>query len=233
MSWPAVGFLVLSWLFALVAMILAIVGVTTWLQSLFFFSYIKLAVTLVKYFPQVPSGPSSLFMWPLGRGAEIQSPGPAPGWARRQGQGWRAAAEAMGQQERGRVNSGRSRCLLFPGARVTRGLPWRLLCSHSAQSGVVQVTPVSIPALLLASVLPPLPQLTSRRAAAEKIRWEERGRHCDLHLPSRDVFLGGPSRSSLWTLSNHPQVLRPVQIRGLRVKHAFPRSRNSPGQVHM
>ncbi|KAK1331505.1 hypothetical protein QTO34_009462 [Cnephaeus nilssonii] len=51
-SWPAIGFLVLSWLFALVIMILAAVGVTTWLQFLFCFSYIKLAVTLVKYFPQ-------------------------------------------------------------------------------------------------------------------------------------------------------------------------------------
>lgn len=52
MSWPAVGFLVLAWLFALVTMIVAAVGVTTWLQFLFCFSYIKLAVTLVKYFPQ-------------------------------------------------------------------------------------------------------------------------------------------------------------------------------------
>lgn len=51
-SWPAVGFLVLAWLFALITMILAAVGVTTWLQFLFCFSYIKLAVTLIKYFPQ-------------------------------------------------------------------------------------------------------------------------------------------------------------------------------------
>ncbi|XP_001504776.1 cystinosin isoform X2 [Equus przewalskii] len=51
-SWPAIGFLVLSWLFALLTMILAAVGATTWLQFLFCFSYIKLAVTLVKYFPQ-------------------------------------------------------------------------------------------------------------------------------------------------------------------------------------
>lgn len=65
-SWPAIGFLVLSWLFALVIMILAAVGVTTWLQFLFCFSYIKLAVTLVKYFPQVPLGPAFLSMWPLG-----------------------------------------------------------------------------------------------------------------------------------------------------------------------
>lgn len=65
-SWPAIGFLVLSWLFALVIVILAAVGVTTWLQFLFCFSYIKLAVTLVKYFPQVPLGPAFLSMWPLG-----------------------------------------------------------------------------------------------------------------------------------------------------------------------
>ncbi|XP_004684823.2 PREDICTED: cystinosin isoform X1 [Condylura cristata] len=51
-SRPAIAFLVLSWLFALIAMIVAAVGATTWLQFLFCFSYIKLAVTLVKYFPQ-------------------------------------------------------------------------------------------------------------------------------------------------------------------------------------
>ncbi|XP_023374464.1 cystinosin isoform X2 [Otolemur garnettii] len=51
-SWPAVSFLVLLWLFAFVAMIVAAAGATTWLQFLFCFSYIKLAVTLVKYFPQ-------------------------------------------------------------------------------------------------------------------------------------------------------------------------------------
>ncbi|XP_066219546.1 cystinosin isoform X2 [Saccopteryx leptura] len=51
-SWPTIGFLVLSGLFALVIMVMAAAGVTTWLQFLFCFSYIKLAVTLVKYFPQ-------------------------------------------------------------------------------------------------------------------------------------------------------------------------------------
>ncbi|XP_040856764.1 cystinosin isoform X1 [Ochotona curzoniae] len=51
-SRPAIGFLLLSWLFVFVTMIVAAVGVTTWLQFLFCFSYIKLAVTLVKYFPQ-------------------------------------------------------------------------------------------------------------------------------------------------------------------------------------
>ncbi|TKC47277.1 hypothetical protein EI555_006464 [Monodon monoceros] len=51
-SWLAIGFLVLSWLFTLITLIMAAVGATTWLQFLFCFSYIKLAVTLVKYFPQ-------------------------------------------------------------------------------------------------------------------------------------------------------------------------------------
>ncbi|XP_071459463.1 cystinosin isoform X3 [Marmota flaviventris] len=51
-SRPAIGFLVLLWLFAFITMIVAAAGATTWLQFLFCFSYIKLAVTLVKYFPQ-------------------------------------------------------------------------------------------------------------------------------------------------------------------------------------
>ncbi|XP_012868798.1 PREDICTED: cystinosin isoform X1 [Dipodomys ordii] len=51
-SWPAIGFLVLSWLFAFITMVVAAVGVTTWLQFLFCFSYIKLAITLIKYIPQ-------------------------------------------------------------------------------------------------------------------------------------------------------------------------------------
>eukprot|EP00069_Balaena_mysticetus_P000118 bmy_00202T0 len=51
-SWLAISFLVLSWLFTLITLIMAAVRATTWLQFLFCFSYIKLAVTLVKYFPQ-------------------------------------------------------------------------------------------------------------------------------------------------------------------------------------
>ena len=51
-SWPSIGFLVLAWLFVLVTMIVAAVGITTWLQFLFCFSYIKLIITLIKYFPQ-------------------------------------------------------------------------------------------------------------------------------------------------------------------------------------
>lgn len=61
MSSLAVGFLVLSWLFTLITLIMATVRATTWLQFLFCFSYIKLAVTLVKYFPQVPPGSARLF----------------------------------------------------------------------------------------------------------------------------------------------------------------------------
>ncbi|XP_020820442.1 cystinosin isoform X1 [Phascolarctos cinereus] len=46
------GFLVLSWLFALAVMLAATAGAVSWLQFLLCFSYIKLAITLVKYFPQ-------------------------------------------------------------------------------------------------------------------------------------------------------------------------------------
>lgn len=54
----------LAWLFVLVTMIVAAVGVTTWLQFLFCFSYIKLAVTLIKYFPQVlQSLPAFSYGW--------------------------------------------------------------------------------------------------------------------------------------------------------------------------
>lgn len=73
MSWPAIGFLVLAWLFALIIMILAAVGVTSWLQFLFCFSYIKLAVTLVKYFPQVPPG-STFSVGHQGEGSVKYSP---------------------------------------------------------------------------------------------------------------------------------------------------------------
>ncbi|XP_043848985.1 cystinosin [Dromiciops gliroides] len=51
-SRAAVGFLVLAWLFALIVMAVALGGAISWLQFLFCFSYIKLAVTLIKYFPQ-------------------------------------------------------------------------------------------------------------------------------------------------------------------------------------
>uniref|UniRef100_A0AC11C0U8 Cystinosin, lysosomal cystine transporter n=1 Tax=Ovis aries TaxID=9940 RepID=A0AC11C0U8_SHEEP len=65
-SWPAISFLVLSWLFTLIALIMAAVGATTWLQFLFCFSYIKLAVTLVKYFPQPRVAPREIRLSPGG-----------------------------------------------------------------------------------------------------------------------------------------------------------------------
>ncbi|KAJ0032670.1 hypothetical protein NQD34_002751 [Periophthalmus magnuspinnatus] len=51
-SWPARGLLLLGWTFALVTLFLAVAQVITWLQYIYYFSYIKLAVTLVKYMPQ-------------------------------------------------------------------------------------------------------------------------------------------------------------------------------------
>ncbi|XP_005399778.2 PREDICTED: cystinosin isoform X2 [Chinchilla lanigera] len=51
-SWPAIVFLVLVLLLTVISMIIAAIGITTWLQFLFCFSYVKLAVTLLKYFPQ-------------------------------------------------------------------------------------------------------------------------------------------------------------------------------------
>uniref|UniRef100_A0A8C5P8K3 Cystinosin, lysosomal cystine transporter n=1 Tax=Leptobrachium leishanense TaxID=445787 RepID=A0A8C5P8K3_9ANUR len=49
----AIGVLVVGWLFALCMLFVAVAGKVTWLQFLFCFSYIKLAITLMKYFPQV------------------------------------------------------------------------------------------------------------------------------------------------------------------------------------
>ncbi|XP_063811897.1 cystinosin [Pseudophryne corroboree] len=49
----AVGLLVIAWLFAFSMLFVAVAGKVTWLQFLFCFSYIKLAITLMKYFPQV------------------------------------------------------------------------------------------------------------------------------------------------------------------------------------
>lgn len=51
-SWPARGLLLVGWTFALVSLFLAVGHVITWLQYIYYFSYIKLAVTLVKYVPQ-------------------------------------------------------------------------------------------------------------------------------------------------------------------------------------
>jgi len=48
-----VGLLALAWIFTFTTLFLAAAEQMTWLQFLFCFSYIKLAVTLIKYFPQV------------------------------------------------------------------------------------------------------------------------------------------------------------------------------------
>lgn len=51
-SWIAMFLLAVGWTFALVSLILAAVRQITWLDYLYYFSYIKLAVTLIKYVPQ-------------------------------------------------------------------------------------------------------------------------------------------------------------------------------------
>ncbi|XP_073421410.1 cystinosin [Dendrobates tinctorius] len=48
----AVIVLIVAWLFAFSMLFVAVAGKVTWLQFLFCFSYIKLAITLMKYFPQ-------------------------------------------------------------------------------------------------------------------------------------------------------------------------------------
>ncbi|XP_023699336.2 cystinosin [Paramormyrops kingsleyae] len=48
----AIVLLVIGWSFALVTLFLALAGTITWLEYLYYFSYIKLGVTLVKYIPQ-------------------------------------------------------------------------------------------------------------------------------------------------------------------------------------
>ncbi|KYO33783.1 cystinosin [Alligator mississippiensis] len=47
-----VGLLALAWIFTFTMLSLAAADQITWLQFLFFFSYVKLGVTLIKYFPQ-------------------------------------------------------------------------------------------------------------------------------------------------------------------------------------
>ncbi|XP_041913541.1 cystinosin isoform X2 [Alosa sapidissima] len=49
----AMVLLAVGWMFVLVSLFVAIAGKITWLDYLYYFSYIKLAVTLVKYIPQV------------------------------------------------------------------------------------------------------------------------------------------------------------------------------------
>uniref|UniRef100_A0A8C9S5J7 Cystinosin, lysosomal cystine transporter n=1 Tax=Scleropages formosus TaxID=113540 RepID=A0A8C9S5J7_SCLFO len=48
----AIFLLVVGWTFALVTLFVAVAGKITWLTYLYYFSYIKLGVTLVKYIPQ-------------------------------------------------------------------------------------------------------------------------------------------------------------------------------------
>lgn len=51
-SWTALCLLLVAWTFALVSLFVAVAKLITWLDYLYYFSYIKLAVTLVKYVPQ-------------------------------------------------------------------------------------------------------------------------------------------------------------------------------------
>ncbi|XP_039985308.1 cystinosin isoform X3 [Xiphias gladius] len=51
-SWAAFFVLLIAWTFALVSLFLAVAKQITWLDYLYYFSYIKLTVTLIKYVPQ-------------------------------------------------------------------------------------------------------------------------------------------------------------------------------------
>ena len=42
-----------TWLFAVVALVVTLCHKITWLTYLYYFSYIKIGVTLIKYMPQV------------------------------------------------------------------------------------------------------------------------------------------------------------------------------------
>ncbi|XP_026544294.1 cystinosin [Notechis scutatus] len=48
----AIAFLVAAWLFVFATLAVTVAQQITWLQFLFYFSYIKLGITLIKYFPQ-------------------------------------------------------------------------------------------------------------------------------------------------------------------------------------
>ncbi|XP_063147161.1 cystinosin [Candoia aspera] len=48
----AIGFLVAAWVFVFTTLAVAAAKEITWLEFLFYFSYIKLVITLIKYFPQ-------------------------------------------------------------------------------------------------------------------------------------------------------------------------------------
>lgn len=45
-----------AWLFAAITLVVTLVHKITWLTYLYYFSYIKLGVTLIKYIPQVSAG---------------------------------------------------------------------------------------------------------------------------------------------------------------------------------
>ncbi|XP_051259279.1 cystinosin [Dicentrarchus labrax] len=51
-SWTALFLLLIGWTFALISLFVAVAKQITWLDYLYYFSYIKLAVTLIKYVPQ-------------------------------------------------------------------------------------------------------------------------------------------------------------------------------------
>ncbi|XP_018557367.1 cystinosin [Lates calcarifer] len=51
-SWTALFLLLIGWTFAFISLFLAVAKQITWLDYLYYFSYIKLGVTLVKYVPQ-------------------------------------------------------------------------------------------------------------------------------------------------------------------------------------
>lgn len=55
-SWTALLLLLIGWTFALVSLFIAVAKKITWLDYLYYFSYIKLAITLIKYIPQVSWG---------------------------------------------------------------------------------------------------------------------------------------------------------------------------------
>ncbi|XP_036378368.1 cystinosin [Megalops cyprinoides] len=48
----AIALLIIGWMFALVTLFVAVANKITWLEYIYYFSYIKLGVTLVKYIPQ-------------------------------------------------------------------------------------------------------------------------------------------------------------------------------------
>ncbi|XP_067871971.1 cystinosin-like [Heterodontus francisci] len=48
----ATGLLVAAWLFALIILFVTLADKLTWLQYLYYYSYIKLVITLIKYIPQ-------------------------------------------------------------------------------------------------------------------------------------------------------------------------------------